>query len=184
MLDLKRSPMKSTQAPRSPARRFFLRASLLLGGSVALFGGTIFLRRGISDRRLTAAGKEVIRAFGLVIFDDLLPRDPALRSAALDRHVANVDVMLSNLPPAVRLETSALLGVLGNMAGRVAMTGMVTSWSDASVAQLQSALETLRLSPLRDPQRVYHGLRDLSCVSFFLDSQNWRTIGYGGPSEL
>jgi hypothetical protein len=176
--------MTTDQAPRSPARRWFLRASLVVGGSVALFGGAVFMARGIRDRRLTPAGKEVIRGFGLALFDELLPRDPAERAAALDRHVANVDVMLSNLPHATRLETSALLGVLGNVAGRAAMTGMVTGWSDASVPQLHAALEKLRTSPLSDPQRVYYGLRGLSCVSFFSDSQNWKTIGYGGPNEL
>jgi len=176
--------MKFNQVPRSPTRRWFLRASLLVGGSVALFGGAVFRARGIRERRLTASGKEVIRAFGLAFFDNLLPRDPAQRAAALDRHVANLDAMLSDLPRVTRLETSALLGVLGNAAGRVAMTGMMTDWGDASVPQLHAALETLRTSPLRDPQRVYYGLRGLSCVSFFTDSQNWTTIGYGGPNEL
>jgi hypothetical protein len=176
--------MKFTQAPRSPTRRWFLRASLLVGGSVALFGGTVFMARGIRERRLTPSGKEVIRALGLAFFDDLLPRDPAPRAAALDRLVARVDAMLRDLPDGTRRETSTLLGVLSNAAGRVALTGMVTGWSDASVPQLHAALEKLRTSPLRDPQQVYHGLRGLHCVSFFTDSQNWKTIGYDGPSEL
>jgi hypothetical protein len=176
--------MKSNHVPRSPTRRWFLRASLFVGGSVALFGGSVFMARGIRDRRLTASGKEVIRAFGLAFFDDLLPRDPAERAAALDRHVAQVDAMLGDLPHVTRLETSGLLGVLSNVAGRAAMTGMVTSWSDASVPQLHAALDKLRMSPLGDPQRVYYGLRGLCCVSFFTDPQNWNTIGYGGPSEL
>src|SRR6185295_17878098 len=107
--------------------------------------------------------------------------DPVQRTAALDRHVANVDAMLSDFPHATRRETSALLGVLSNLAGRVAMTGMVTGWSDASVPQLHAALEKLRTSPLADPQRVYYGLRGLCCACFFTDAQNWKTIGYGGP---
>jgi hypothetical protein len=60
----------------------------------------------------------------------------------------------------------------------------MTDWHDASVPQLHAALETLRTSPLQDPQRVYYGLRGLSCISFFTDSPNWKTIGYAGPSEL
>jgi hypothetical protein len=176
--------MMFNQVPRSPTRRWFLRAGLLVGGSVALFGGTVFMARGIRDRRLTPSGKDVVRAFGLAFLDDLLPRDPVQRAEALDRHVANVEAMLSDLPHATRLETSGLLGVLSNMAGRVAMTGMVTGWSDASVPQLQAALDKLRMSPLRDPQRVYYGLRGLCCVTFFTDSQNWKTIGYGGPNEV
>lgn len=176
--------MTSNEAPHSPARRWFLRASLLMGGSLALLGGSVFMARGIRDRRLTASGKQVIRAFGLALFDDLLPRDPHQRAAALDRHVANVDAMLGDLPDTTRLKTSGLLGVLSNAAGRVAMTGMVTSWSDASVPQLHAALEKLRMSPLGDPQRVYYGLRGLNCVSFFTDAKNWDAIGYAGPNPL
>jgi hypothetical protein len=175
--------MKSNQL-RSPARRWFLRASLLVGGSIALFGGSVFMARGLRERRLTPSGKAVIRAFGLASFHELLPGDPALRAAALDRHVARVDAMLGELPRVTRLETSALLGVLSNVAGRVAMTGMVTDWSDAELPQLHAALEKLRTSPLAEPQRVYYGLRGLSCVGFFTDSENWKTVGYGGPNEL
>lgn len=176
--------MTAPSAPRSPARRLFLRAGLFVGGAVALFGSTVFLRRGIADQNLTPAGKEVIRAVGLAVFNDVLPQDPVQRSDALDRHVANMDAMLGNLPPALRFEISTLIGALANMAGRMAMTGMVTSWSDASAQQVQAALEKLRLSPLAATQSIYHGLRDLSCVSFFADPQNWKLAGYNGQLDV
>jgi hypothetical protein len=161
-----------------------LGAGLFVGGAAVLFGGTLFLRRGIREYHLTSAGKELIRAVGLAVFDNCLPGDPALRAAALDRHVANMDALLGGLPKPLRFQLAALLGALSTVAGRLALTGMITSWTDANVPQLQAALEKLRRSRLRSTQSAYHALRQLSCVSFFGDSQNWQLAGYTGQIDV
>lgn len=176
--------MNASSSPRSPARRFFLRASLLVGGSAALLGGAVFLRRGISDHHVTESGKEVLRAVAQAVLSDLLPQDPQARVAALDRHVANLDTNLGGLPPALRNELSALLGAIATVGGRVAMTGMFARWNEASVPQVQAALEKLRMSPMPVVQSAYHGLRDLTTLAFFGDSANWKLAGYPGPLDI
>ena len=176
--------MNAAPAPRSPARRFFLRAGLAAGGALALFGGVVFVRRGISGGRLTDAGREVLRGVARGVLADLLPTDDAALEAALDRHVLRMEEMMVNLPVALRVQVSALLGSLGTLAGRVAMTGMSTNWADASPAQAQAALEHIRTSPLPMLPAVYSVLRDLTTLNFFTDSANWKLAGYPGPLDV
>ncbi len=176
--------MNDSSAPRSPGRRLFLRAGLLVGGAAALFGGAVFVRRGISSQQLTDAGKEILRAVGNAVLNDLLPQDTAARQAALDRHIQRTGELLAGMPPNLRMQLSALLGTLGTLPGRLAMTGMATSWDEATVPQVQAALEKLRLSPLPMVPAVFGALRDITCLAFFTDSDNWKLAGYGGPLDI
>lgn len=151
---------------------------------MAVFGGAVFVRRGIADGHLTEAGREVIRSVAEGVLDALLPAEAGARKAALDAHVVHMERFLTQLPPALRNELSALIGVLGNAAGRVALTGMTTRWANASAAEVQRALEKLRLSPLATVQMVYHGLRDINSIAFFNASENWKLAGYSGPLDI
>ncbi|TAL26934.1 MAG: hypothetical protein EPO01_01065 [Aquabacterium sp.] len=174
----------SSSSPSSPKRRWFLRAGLAVGGAVALFGGTVFWRRGIVDNKLTEPGAEVIRAVAAGVLDDVLPAEAGARTAALDAHLKNMSRFLGNVPPMLRTELSVLLGALANTAGRTALTGMVGSWSSATPHDVQRALEHMRMSPLETVQMVYHALRDINTITFYSSSDNWKSVGYPGPLDI
>jgi hypothetical protein len=165
-------------------RRFFLRAALVVAGAGAALGGAIFMRRGIADGRLTDSGREVLRGVALGVLDNLLPTDAAARDAALTRHVQHMETFLLGVPAALRQEISLLLGLLGNTVGRAALTYMPTSWANASVAQIQAALETLRTHPMTTQKMVYHAVRDLTTIVFLAQPENWKSAGYPGPTDL
>lgn len=165
-------------------RRFFLRTALVIAGAGAVLGGTIFMRRGIADGRLTDSGREVLRGIALGVLSANLPTDGAARDAALTRHLQNMETVLMGLPAALRQEISLLLGLLGNTASRTALTYMPTSWAQASVAQIQTALETLRTHPMATQKMVYHAVRDLTTLVFFGQPENWKATGYPGPIDL
>ncbi len=165
-------------------RRFFLRAALVVAGAGAVLGGTIFMRRGLADGHLTDSGREVLRGIARGVLSHVLPQDATAREAALTQHVGHMETFLLGLPAALRQEISLLLGLLGNTAGRAALTYMPTSWSDASVEQIQAALETLRTHPMTTQKMVYHAVRDLTTLVFFGQPDNWKTTGYPGPTDL
>lgn len=165
-------------------RRFFLRAALVVAGAGAVLGGTIFMRRGIADGHLTDSGREVLRGIASGVLNNALPQDGAAREAALNQHVGNMETFLLGLPAALRQEISLLIGLLGNTAGRAALTYMPTSWANASVTQIQSALETLRTHPLATQKMVYHAVRDITTLVFFGQPENWKITGYPGPTDL
>lgn len=165
-------------------RRFFLRAALVVAGAGAVLGGTIFMRRGIADGHLTDSGREVLRGVALGVLDSVLPQDATARESALTQHVSNMETFLMGVPAALRQEISLLLGLLGNTAGRAALTYMPTSWASASVTQIQAALETLRTHPMATQKMVYHAVRDITTIVFFAQPDNWKTTGYPGPTDL
>lgn len=165
-------------------RRFFLRAGLVIAGAGAVLGGTIFMRRGIADGHLTDSGREVLRGVAIGVLDSVLPQDAAARDTALTQHVSNMETFLMGLPAALRQELSLLLGLLGNTAGRAALTYMPTSWASASVAQIQAALETLRTHPMATQKMAYHAMRDITTIVFFAQTENWKATGYPGPTDL
>lgn len=165
-------------------RRFFLRAGLALGGGLALFGGAVFWRRGISDGKLTESGHEVLRAVARGVLDGSLPLEGPAREQALDAHMKRMEVMLVELPPMLAQQLSLLLGALGNAAGRLAIAQMGTSWSSASVPRIQEALEVMRTHPLPTSRMAYSAVRDLTTLPFFASSDTWAAIGYPGPMQI
>ncbi|MFZ5521559.1 MAG: hypothetical protein ACOZD0_10195 [Pseudomonadota bacterium] len=164
-------------------RRFFLRAGLAVGGGLALFGGAVFWRRGLSDGQLTESGRDTLRGIARGVLDGVLPQGPA-REAALDAHVERMATMLNNAPPMLRQEISLLLGALGNTAGRLALAQMSTPWSDATVPQIQAALQTMRTHPLDTTKMAYGAVRDLTCISYFSAPDSWAVAGYPGPVQI
>ena len=81
-------------------------------------------------------------------------------------------------------ELRTLLGVLLHPVGRRLLAGLAPPWSDASIEQLQSALQDMRTSRLALRQQAYHALRDLTNAAYFADPQTWPALGYPGPRAL
>lgn len=166
-------------------RRTLLR--LGIGSAVLLAlagGGAQLLRPGLQQGRLGAPAREVLHAVARAVLDGSLPEDAAMREAALQAQVDRVEALIMGLPAATQRELSQLLGLLGTAAGRMALAGLTAPWTQASVAQLQQALEALRQSKLSLRRQAYHGLRDLTNAAFYAVPGHWALMGYPEPTEL
>ena len=163
-------------------RRSLLKLGFLGAAVLAVAGGGLALiRPGLDGGRLGAVGRDVFGAIARAVLDGLLPVDTAARDATLVAHLQRLDATLSGLPAATRAELSQLLALLGSAAGRRAVAGLASDWPAAGVAELQSALQSMRTSRLELRQQAYHALRDLTNAAYFAGPRTWTSIGYPGP---
>ncbi len=175
---------RSIDHPLTPKRRWFLKTSLAIGVVGATLGGATYWKRGVSEGVLTPEGRDIFKAVARALMWDFLPKEPAAQEARLQAHLVRVNEVLASMPGSSQVELAALLGALANLPTRWLMTGMGTSWSDASVAQINQALNTMRLHSLPTQTVPYHVLRDLSCLAFFSTPGNWSHAQYPGPVEI
>lgn len=162
------------------------RSLLALGlGSAAVLaiagGGFALIAPALDGDRLGKGARRVFRAVARVVLDGMLPQEPALREAALDGHLLRLGATIAGFPAATRTELSLLIALLDSMPGRRALARLASDWPDASAAELQSALQSMRESSLELRQQAYHALRDLTNAAYFADPQTWALIGYPGP---
>lgn len=126
----------------------------------------------------------MFRAVAEAVLTGLLPTEPVARTQALAGHLNHLQDTLAGLPPALQAEVAQLGAVLCSPPGRLALAGLSTDWSQASVPQVQGALQRMRLSSLTLKQQAYHALRDLSNAAWFASASNWPAIGYPGPQTI
>lgn len=148
------------------------------GGAVAL------LEPGLRAGRLSAGGRLVFGHVGQALLDGVLPNDPVALAQALPAFLDRVDVLVSALPPHAQGELSQLLALLAVAPGRRAIAGLGVSWPDASVTQVQAALQSMRVSPLSLRQQAYHALHDITGAAYFSDASTWSILGYPGPTPV
>jgi hypothetical protein len=134
--------------------------------------------------RLSAGGVEVFRAVGRGVLDGSLPGDASAQKSALDGLVTRLDDLVAGLSPATQAEVSQLLGLLASAPGRRGLAGLSTPWSEASVDELQGALQDMRFSSLALRQQAYHALHDLTSSAYFSDPSTWALLGYVGPRTI
>ncbi len=152
-----------------------LGAAVLIGVAGA---GVALIKPGLLDGKLSPGSRELMRAAAQAVLGDLLP------AQAVDAQLARLDAAIAALPAATRKELSDALGLLGTAAGRYALVGLSKPWGEASAADVQQALNAMRLSSSNTKQQIYHALRDLNAIAFFTESANWQTAGYPGPREI
>lgn len=158
-----------------------LGATLLLA---AAGGAVVMMRPALSGGHLRAGVREVMRGVAVAVLDGVLPTEPAARQAALDAHLLRLDATIAAFPPSTQAELSQLLALLAAPPGRLALAGLSTDWPEASVAQIQSALQGMRVSSLALKRQAYHALRDLTNAAYFSDPSAWAHLGYPGPPDL
>ncbi|WP_374316735.1 hypothetical protein [Aquabacterium sp.] len=173
-----------TSPPASPKRRWLLKTGLAIGAIGAALGGSIFWKRGVSDGHLTEHGREVFRGVARGVLANYLPDAPAAREALLSRHLKEMERFVQTLPHAVQIEFAALLGLMANAPTRMLVCGLRKSWSEASVEDIQAALETMRINKLPTNMMSYHALRDITGIVFFSTRDNWSLVGYPGPLDI
>ena len=166
-------------------RRTLLRLGLASAAVLAVGGGGLALvRPGIVDGRLSAGGREVFRAVAAAVLDGTLPADAPARAAALDAQVTRLDAVIAAFPPPTIAELSQLLALLAIAPGRLGLAGLKAAWSNAPVAEVQAALQSMRTSSLALRQQAYHALRDLTNAAWYAEPAAWVQLGYPGPPTL
>lgn len=166
------------------------RRSLLklgLGAAVllsAVGGGLVLMRPGWVDGRLSPEARELMGAVALSVMDGLWPAPGVAREVALQAHLDRLDAQIAGYPAAVRAELSQVLALLTRSGGRLALVGLTPDWSNATVAEVQEALNEMRVSRLAVRQQIYRALRELNCIAFFTEPSHWALTGYPGPREI
>lgn len=160
----------------------------MAGGAVlALAGGGVGLLRSSTawrDGRLLPDGARVLRAVARGVLDGSLPAAPSAQAAALDVHVVRMQASLAALAPASQRELDELLTLLATTPGRIALAGLSSAWEQASVSEIQEALQSMRLSSLTLRRQAYQALRDLTHAAYFADPSTWVQLGYPGPLKI
>jgi hypothetical protein len=152
-----------------------LGAAVVIGVAGA---GVALIRPGLVDGRLSPGARELMGAVALAVLGELLPADGV--AAQLDR----LDATIAGFPAATRKELSDALGLLATAGGRFALVGLTRPWGEAGTADIQQALDKMRLSTSQTRQQVYHALRDLNAIAFFTAPSSWPTAGYPGPRAM
>lgn len=154
-------------------------AVLALGGGVAAL-----MQAGLQNGKLGEAGREVFRAVGRAVLQGSLPTDDAARQVALDGLLGRIDELTLALPTHAQDELSQLLSLLASAPGRHLMAGLSQAWPVASDADIQLALQGMRLSALALRQQAYAALHDITAAAYFTDASTWPLLGYPGPPKL
>jgi hypothetical protein len=166
-------------------RRSFLKLGFGATTALVLVGGGLALYQpGLQDGRLSAASREVFAGVARAVLDGSLPADSSQRQHALQLHLQRVDDVLFAFPHSVQTELSQLLAILASAPGRVALAGLHAPWPDASVTQIQTALQGMRVSSLALKQQGYQALRDLTNAAYYADPSAWNVLGYPGPRTV
>lgn len=166
-------------------RRTWLKLGIVSAAALAVVGSAaVLIQPGLERGALTATGKNVFRAIGLGVLDKTLPEQPAAKEAALIGLLSRIDILVGALPPYAQAELSQLLSVLGSGAGRLALAGLHAPWANASVQDIQAALQNMRLSSLALRQQTYAALHDITAGAYFSESDTWVLLGYPGPLKI
>jgi hypothetical protein len=140
--------------------------------------GVALIKPGLVDGKLGPGARELMSSVARAVLGDMLPPDGV--AAQLER----LDATIAAFPAATRKELSDALGLLGTAAGRFALVGLSKPWAEAPLADVQQALDAMRLSTSNIRQQVYHALRDLNSIAFFTAPAGWAAAGYPGPREM
>ena len=166
-------------------RRSLLALGAVSAAALTLGGGAVaLLQPGLHAGRLSIAGREVFVGVSRGLLDGSLPAGAGALATALDGLLARIDGVLGALPPHAQGELSQLLALLASAGGRRALAGLADPWPSASVADIQRALQAMRVSSISLRQQAYQALHDIVGGAYFSDAQTWGVLGYPGPPPI
>ena len=96
------------------------------------------------------------------MLDKTLPDEEGARQIALNGLLNRIDTLVMGLPTHAQAELSQLLSLLASAGGQRALASLSQPWAEASVDQIQKALQGTRLSSLALRQQAYAALHDIS----------------------
>lgn len=158
-----------------------------LGSALALsLGGGLLatLAPGWQRAGFSPGATQVWRALGRAFLDGALPTEPAAHAQAMDGLVARLHVAVQSLPAHAQAELSQLLTLLDTAVGRRTLAALPTDWPQATVPELQAALQDMRTSRISLRVQGYLALHDLVGVAYFSEPTTWTVLDYPGPMTL
>jgi hypothetical protein len=166
-------------------RRRWLALGALSAVALVVGGGSMALwQPGLRDSKLSRAGQEVFGNLARGLLEGSLPADPAARAGALQALLVRIDSLVAGLPPHAQAELSQLLSLLASAGGRRVLAGLTVPWSEAGVAEIQQALQGMRLSAISLKRQAYQALHDIVGGAYFADVSTWPLLAYPGPREI
>lgn len=166
-------------------RRSLLKLGFISAAVLAVTGGAIaLLKPGLQNGKLSDASRDVFASVGRAVLAGTLPRESGASQIAVGRLLDRIDALTASLAPHAQQELSQLLGLLATALGRLAVAGLNTGWRDASVVDVQAALQSMRFSGLELRQQAYSALHDISSAAYFADPSTWTVLGYPGPISI
>lgn len=166
-------------------RRTWLKLGLASATVLAVGGAAMALvEPGLREARLSPAGRTVFSGVGRAMLDGSLPAQGGAREAALAGLLERIDALVAGLPPHAQAELSQLLALLASGAGRHALAGLSQDWASAPVADIQAALQAMRVSRISLRQQAYQALHDITGSAYFSDVSTWAMLGYPGPMKI
>ena len=167
-------------------RRTLLGLGVASAAVLAIAGGgtALMVERAWHDGRLLPAGRGVLAAVARAVLDGSLPSDASAQALAIDSHLVRMQATVAAMPPHTQGEVSNLLTLLALAPLRVTLAGLRAPWEQATVAELQTALQSMRRSSLLLRRQAYNALRDLTHAAYFADATTWPLLRYPGPRVL
>lgn len=168
-------------------RRRLLKIGLASGVALAATAAGLTLvqqRAPLVDGLLMPQGRALFAALARAILDGSLPPVPESKAAVLAAHLDRVASTIRGFAPSAQAELAQLLQLLDSPPGRRWFAGLSTPWPEATVDEVQAALETLRRSDWDLRQQAYHALRDLTNAAYFAEPGTWAGLGYPGPQPI
>lgn len=156
------------------------------GALLALAGGSIAWLNAPAwhEGELLPKGRAVLSAVARAVLDGSLPEAALVQAAALEAHLERMGSTLRALPPHTQAEVAGLLLLLAAPPVRLALAGLPPPWETASVADVKTALQSMRESSWLLRRQAYGALRDLTHAAYFSDASAWPLLRYPGPREI
>ncbi len=167
-------------------RRTLLGLGVASAALVATAGGAAALlyERTWRDGKLLPAGRRVFAAVARAVLEGSLPSDASAHAVVIDNHLLRVEATVGAMPAHTQSEVADLLALLVLPPLRSIFAGLHTPWEQASVDEVQVALQSMRQSSLLLRRQAYHALRDLTHAAYFADASTWPLLKYPGPRGL
>lgn len=147
-------------------------------------GAALMYERALRDGKFLPAGRHVLAAVARAVLDGSLPNDVAAQATAIDSHLTRLQATVNAMPTHTQSEVADLLALLAMPPLRVILAGLSSPWEQASVADVQAALQSMRQSSLLPRRQAYGALRDLTHAAYFADASTWPLLRYPGPRTL
>ncbi len=175
----------SNYGPPHLQRRTLLKLGIASAVVLAVAGGAVALMQpGLQNGKLTEDARLIFSRAGQTILAGTLPVYAGPNQIAINALLDRVDAFIAGTPEHVQAELSQLLGLLSTAAGRRGVIGLSPSWHDATVPEIASAFQAMRVSSLSLRVQVYQALHDIVSASYFSGQESWAVLGYPGPRPV
>lgn len=164
-------------------RRQFLQFSAVTGAAVSALSITSVLS-GCSQPISVTEGFQVLRKKDIVIFSKIASAALNLDDAEqLQKLMLAVDHFLWHTSLAGQARLKQLLDLLDFGPSRLATTGWLHSWEQASKEEVIAVLTKWRSSSLELLRTSYTSLVALNSSIFYMQPENYAASGYPGPPQ-